>query len=411
MAVTRGQAHVERPRPFGLASLLGTAGVDGYDSFNPAQPHVAHGPLDRVAGLAAVPELQGPDALIRVWRDLTVSAWPSTAMPSARSFQARPDELSAAFETGFTLYFRSVETNVPALVPLARRLEDDLCLPAGTVTCEAFASTVGAGAKMHFDPNATFNVQILGRKTWRIAENRAVTYPHTGFAVGDDPDEGLARYAHAPFPVAMPDDAVAFDASPGSVVYIPHGYWHATEARELSFAVLFTVVQENWASLLTRHIATQLRAGEAWREIPIGLRSPDFWDQRGADVSRLLDDLKRRVARMTPGDVIAALGGPSALRYRVRDGVTIEVSSTGDPDNQTWTLVLSHDGKRAAREIPAALAAVCGWIASCGGAFTGQALVRSLDAVDPEFVVRTLSELHARGVLQVVRRHADASDG
>jgi hypothetical protein len=149
---------------FGLGAMLGSAGVSGFHAFDPLQSYVCHGPLQRLAGLAKIPELQHPEALIKAWRGFKVSAWPSAPMQSQRSFHVLPEQLESAFKYGFTLYFRLLETNVPALIPLLRQLESDLCLATGTITCEAFASRAGTGARMHFDPNMTFNIQVVGQR-------------------------------------------------------------------------------------------------------------------------------------------------------------------------------------------------------------------------------------------------------
>jgi hypothetical protein len=316
-----------------------------------------------------------------------------------------PEQLDAAFQCGFTLYFRSVEANIPGLLPLARLLERDLHMAPNTITCEAFASRAGAGANMHFDPNMTFNIQILGRKIWRIAENETVAKPHTSWSVGDEPGSDLIRYARGPFPTSMPDTALTFEAEPGTVVYVPHGHWHATKASEVSFAVLFTVRQDNWLSLITKMISARLRDREIWREIPIGLRASEYWKSHRAAVSSLLNDLAGTIGSICPEDIMSDLGGPLVLRYRVRHRTGFKVSRTGEPSQKTWSLTLSQDGRSASRKIAPRLAAVCRWIAARQDAFTGEAAVKSLRAVDPDFVLTTLSELHARGVLEVASEY------
>jgi hypothetical protein len=382
-----------------------------FGSFDPARTYVARGPLQRLTGLAGLPELQDPGALIRAWRVSAVSAWPSAPMRAPGSMEVFPGQLEAAFGCGFTLYFRSVETNVPELVPLMRQLERDLFLVPGTITCEAFASSAGGGARMHFDPNMTFNVQMLGNKTWRIAENRTVVNAHTGFAAGGEPGRDLLKYAQGSFPTEMPADATTFETEPGSVVYVPHGSWHETRTSGVSFAVLFTVCQENWASLITRHLAARLRDRPAWREIPIGLQSAGFWCSCRGLVSELLADLGRTVGSITSDDVMATLGGPAVLTYRIRDGVRLKVSRAGGPGNPKWALTLSQGGQSGSRPIPPELATVCRWIASHRRGFTGADAVAGLAAADPAFVLKAIGELHARGILAIETRDDRGTNG
>lgn len=186
-------------------------------------------------------------------------------------------------------------------------------------------------------------------------------------------------------------DAVTFQTEPGSVVYVPHGHWHATEASELSLAVLFTVNQEDWVSMITKKISAQLRQREAWREIPIGIRNPNFWRSRHAFVSELLADLKATADLITPDDLMSKFGGPFVLRYRVRDGIRLKVSSSGKNNKRAWILTISVDGKSASREIPPQLAKVCKWVIDNKLPFTGKAAIKALPTVDPEFIRKLLA--------------------
>ena len=70
------------------------------------------------------------------------------------------------------------------------------------------------------------------------------------------------------------------------------------------------------------------------REIPIGMRAPEFWKSRDAFVSELLTDLKRTVDSITPSDVRSTLGGPFVLRYKVRDGTKFKVSRTDERNDR-----------------------------------------------------------------------------
>jgi hypothetical protein len=385
---------------FGLAALLSAAGVVDFETFDPERPYLSSGPLQRLGGLARLSELQDPGALFRAWRVSPVRAWPAGGT-RAGPIEVAPSELEAAFQSGLTLYFRSVETNVPQLGPLARELERDLFLRPGTMTCEAFASSAGGGARMHFDPNMAFNVQMMGAKTWRIARNTTVANAHMGFVAGGEPDGDLLRYAAGDFPTEMPPDAMTFETDPGSVVYVPHGSWHATETTEVSLALLFVVSQDTWVSLVTRRLAALLRDRPAWREIPIGLQSPAFWRGRRGLVSELLCDLERTVASITAEDMMRTLGGPAVLTYRLQEGVGLKVSRSRDSG---WTLTLSQGGRVGSRPIPPELAMVCRWISNRKRRFTGAEAVARLPSSDPGFVLKAIDGLRDRDILVVEAR-------
>jgi ribosomal protein L16 Arg81 hydroxylase len=83
---------------------------------------------------------------------------------------------------------------------------------------------------MHFDLDYNFNLQIAGRKQWKMAPNDLVINPissHHATVGGAFICETGCR-----LPSEMPEDAQTFVAQPGNVVYVPRGTWHATFTTE-----------------------------------------------------------------------------------------------------------------------------------------------------------------------------------
>jgi 50S ribosomal protein L16 3-hydroxylase len=267
-------------KTFGLAELLHPLSIDVFMSkYWQKQPYVHHGSLERFRGIAAIPALRSIEAILKVWRG-TAEAWAprDTKNPV---MTAEADQLSDFFDSGYTLYLSHVEEQIPELKPLARRLELDLGLRDDEVFFEAFVSK-GAGSAVHFDPNVTINIQLIGAKQWRIAENKHLKHPHAGWNVGTDVDEEMKAYARLPFPSRMPRGSRKFEARQGTLVYLHPGYWHSTVNHEPSLSLLYTVNPPSWADLLVEEIKAQLNAVEDARELAFGLGSTSGREERAA---------------------------------------------------------------------------------------------------------------------------------
>lgn len=155
-------------RTFGLAELLHPLSTREFMAkYWQKQPYVRHGSPQRFHEIAEIPALRSIEAILEVWHD-TAEAWAprDTKNPLIK---AEAHQLSDFFESGYTLYLSHVEEHVPALVPFARRLELDLGLRGDEVFFEAFVSK-GAGSEVHFDPNVTINIQLIGSKQWQSKE-------------------------------------------------------------------------------------------------------------------------------------------------------------------------------------------------------------------------------------------------
>src|SRR6185436_14529580 len=231
------------------------------------KPYVSHGSLSRFVGLSAIPELRSIDALLKLWRG-QAEAWAprGTGNPV---ITAEAHQLSLFFDSGYTLYLTRVEQYVPALEPFARRMEIELGLRVGEIYFEAFVSQ-GTGSVLHFDPNVTINIQMIGSKKWWMAENKHIVHPHMGWAVGTEIDEQMLQYSRQPFPTKMPRGAASFEAREGTLVYLHPGYWHSTRNHEPSLSLLYTINPLSWADLLVDELKCQLQRVADSRELAFG---------------------------------------------------------------------------------------------------------------------------------------------
>jgi 50S ribosomal protein L16 3-hydroxylase len=300
-------------KTFGLAELLHPLSTRVFMAkYWQKQPYVRHGSLQRFSAIAKIPALRSIDAILEVWRG-TADAW---APRDTRNpvITAEAHQLSDFYESGYTLYLSHVEAHVPALEPFARRLELDLGLRGDEVFFEAFVSK-GAGSAVHFDPNVTINIQLVGSKQWRMAENTHLRHPHAGWNVGSEVDDEMKAYARQPFPSKMPRGSRSFEARQGTLVYLHPGYWHSTVNHEPSLSLLYTVDPFSWADLLGDEIKAHLNTVDDARELAFGLGSTDGQDRKRQRLKKLLQEVRNAADRMSVDRLLAKWGASQTASF------------------------------------------------------------------------------------------------
>lgn len=394
----RGSRTKRLKRPgLGLAELVHPLSPEVFLSdYWQQKPYVCHGALDRFAGLAAIQELRSIEALLETWRG-SAEAWAprGTGNPV---ITAEWHQLSVFFDSGYTLYLSRVEQHVPDLVPFARRMELELGMRVGEIYFEAFISQ-GAGSVVHFDPNVTINIQLLGSKKWWMAENEHLVNPHLGWAVGTEIDEQMLQYSRQPLPTRMPRGATSFEARPGTLVYLHPGYWHSTNNHEPSLSLLYTINPPSWTELLVDEIRGQLQRIDDARELAFGLGSAAGYRDKRQRLETLIREIAGAAAQMDPDALLAKWGGSLAALFERNPGVDVRVEAVGRR-GAAWRAVITRPGRKT-RTIDLSIEArpVVRWITARHGPFRGHEAAAKIRGTSPARVVEILDELEAAGVI------------
>jgi 50S ribosomal protein L16 3-hydroxylase len=387
-------------KTFGLAELLHPLSIDVFMSkYWQKQPYVHHGSLERFRGIAAIPALRSIEAILKVWRG-TAEAWAprDTKNPV---MTAEADQLSDFFDSGYTLYLSHVEEQIPELKPLARRLELDLGLRDDEVFFEAFVSK-GAGSAVHFDPNVTINIQLIGAKQWRIAENKHLKHPHAGWNVGTDVDEEMKAYARLPFPSRMPRGSRKFEARQGTLVYLHPGYWHSTVNHEPSLSLLYTVNPPSWADLLVEEIKAQLNAVEDARELAFGLGSTSGRDRKSERLTKLVQEVRNAADRMSPNGLLAKWGSSLTASFQRRPSLRYHTRVIESPGGKKVVLTTKSGRKTRRTELPFGEASALRYIFR-RRRFYGHEVASAIKQTSAEHLTEIVERLHKAGLITKAR--------
>lgn len=271
-----------------LAALVHPRSIaEFFEAYANHEPFVVQGNHEHTAPLLSLSLLGSLDALLRSW-PASIQAHLPDVRDESSSIETTAKDARKLFDNGIGLLFNDAHLIAPLLSEWLEHLRRDLGLPALTIgRCLIYATPDGGGTAPHFDQNINFVFQVHGTKRWTLAPNRHVAHPLCRHTIGQPTEPELATYMESPMPTSMPDDARAIELKPGSLLFVPRGYWHETVAEGEALALNFTLTAPTWLDLFTAALRGRLALSPAWRETADGVSDP----ARRAAAARRLDDL------------------------------------------------------------------------------------------------------------------------
>jgi 50S ribosomal protein L16 3-hydroxylase len=298
--------------PPGLAALIHPLPVpDFLAEYWPGEPLVVHGLKDSVKALTGIPFLESLDVLLKSWPSPVQAHLPEVA-DEASSIDASPQDARKLFENKMGLLFNDAQRYSPVLSQWLAALHRDLGLPAMTHgRCMMYATPKGKGTAPHFDQNVNFVLQLHGTKKWWIAPNEHVENPMQRHTLGQPLDPELEPYTVTPLPARMPVPNQEILLEPGSLLFVPRGYWHSTLGESDALSLNFTYNQPTWIDLLTVALKSRLSLSSDWRELADGVSSADADRREIAELKfdALLAELVEDLPNWNASDILGATEG------------------------------------------------------------------------------------------------------
>ncbi len=178
--------------------------------------------LDTLRTIAAHPKSKIQRSRQGVW-------WPDESRPVY-------EELVRSLDEGWTIFVRHAERFDEALARLAADFQQAFAAP---IDVHFFCTPPGThGFGWHYDVEDVFILQTQGAKQYRLRKNTVNPWP----LVETTPDD-LSYEAERSLPMECLLRA-------GDWLYIPPGYWHATQADELSMSLSVGVMSPTAIDLL-----------------------------------------------------------------------------------------------------------------------------------------------------------------
>ncbi len=272
-------------RPLGLSQLLAPLGLKRFfaEHWQQRPLRLALPPDIFQNILAAVGPLEIPRMVPLAARGC--QAWLNNRYVAHSVFTVDAAEAQEFYDAGATLYFLDVP-----LPSLTNAVADSLGAPRDRVLASLFLTPPNAGAAPHFDKNENFTVQLTGRKRWHVGDAPALKNAPEGHIcgrpLGAPLDELRAQVVDPP--------RSWIELAAGSLLYVPRGVVHGTEAGEASWSLNLSYTRLMWVELICEELKYELAKLPEWRESVAGVGTgSDKEAQRMNPVPGLIAQLQK----------------------------------------------------------------------------------------------------------------------
>ncbi|WP_447650502.1 JmjC domain-containing protein [Pseudomonas abietaniphila] len=342
-----------------LDQLFGKTGAT-FDGISfPSMVRVDHGDLQRLPDLFRHPVISDLEQLADRYRGRLSFG---RGLRSPKTFDSHANAASL-LQLGLTVFFQDVAGSVPGSAAFLRQLENELGVTPGSARLSAFASPGDDGVSCHYDAEEVISIQLLGHKTFHVAPMTQIENPY-GAQFGPDmvAVENLYEQAREGFPA--PDDAafVTHDMAPGSVLYLPRGTWHRTEAREPSLSLSIVIRPPVLADALLGWLKPWLLGDSRWRAPVYGERAA-----HEKALKPLLAELAQRLSEGAETPILSWNAGPSVENSELLNVPSSRISwqTTASSRARIEVRALDQDWRERVTldtEIPVALLPALAWI-------------------------------------------------
>lgn len=216
--------------------------------------------------LGQMPFLDSLEDLLKHW-PASIQVHLPDLRDEASSLDTDAQHAKSFYDQGMSLLFNNAQMLSPMLEEWLQEIRKELGLSALTYGRNLiYATPDGSGTAPHFDQNINFVLQLKGTKRWTVAANHTLMNPMTRHTMGQPVEPEMMSYMDQSMPTEMPEDVQHFELTPGSLLFVPRGCWHATEAEGDALALNFTFTAPTWIDLFSAALRSRLLQSPDWRE-------------------------------------------------------------------------------------------------------------------------------------------------
>ena len=269
-------------------------------------PLVIHDLGESIRELTALPFLASLETLLASWPKKVDAYLPGIA-DEDNAIEITTGEALTHFENGRGLLFNDINSISPVLERWLESLKYELGLSSLTYARNlVYATPAGKGTAPHFDQNINFVLQLHGIKKWWVAPNQHVEGPMSRHTIGLPLDPELSSYIKRAMPEQFPDNGTAFILKPGSLLFVPRGAWHTTEALTDALSLNFTFSAPTWIDIVTAALRGRLAQSSEWRETANFVTDKERAHEAMEKLDALLADLAQDVPSWNAADILGA---------------------------------------------------------------------------------------------------------
>ncbi len=333
-----------------LDTLLKPLDTDRFFSdYWPDRTYASHGKPARLPALFRSDVLADFSNLAREYRGRLLI---TRGRNSPYMIPADSSSAEALFGMGLTVYMDDIAPLLPAAADALAELEADFGIAPGTARIGAFASPTADGVAPHYDVEDVISIQLQGTKKFYVAPVEEVPYPAgMQYSPGDDPEDELYPQISGAFPDWHDVKFDCVEMKPGSVLFMPRGTWHKTEAEGPSLAVSIILRPPPAVDTVVEQLRWLLLQQPEWRKPLYGAYGNGRQRQAALqDAEKLLQTLPSLAQRIDGDALQLALADANGRlqqlapgsRLRRQPNARVEITD-GNPASVVRVLVNSDD--------------------------------------------------------------------
>ncbi len=270
------------------------------------EPFIVHNNDNLMKSISDLSFLNSLDSMLQSWPS-TIQAHLPDLRDESSSISTSAQDAKKLHNNGMGLLFNEVQSISPFLSLWLENIRMDLGLSnLSYKRCLVYSTPNGKGTSPHFDQNINFVCQIKGTKVWHLAPNQHIQNPLTRHSMGTEPDSEMVGYLERNLPTKMPTDSQTVTLQPGSMLFVPRGYWHSTEATSDALALNFTFTATTWIDLFTTALRSRLSLSPEWRATANGVSDPKRLSMAEEELETLLYSIIEDLPNWNAQDIINA---------------------------------------------------------------------------------------------------------
>ena len=311
---------------------------------------------------------------------------------------------------GLTTQFFNLFPSIPGARPVRARLAEELGVAPSAVRISAWISPHSKGIEPHYDETDTIIVQLAGEKAYRIGPNASMRDPMRAWSRRQPFDLlDAVAFEDGMAPKGYPADLEEVVLKPGSVLFLPRGYWHATKASGESYSLSIRLDPPIGMDTLLRQLGYFLARDPAWRRPLHGAwGKPEARNAARMFMQDLVTRLGETLPRLSADAILASAADEPDLAFLY---VTPET-----PMLRPWTKAFSVETKPAVCSVsirdsfagvtekldfPPTCGPTLEWLARVDGYFRVRDVENRSD-LPADAVRRILRELVSKGAIRLV---------
>jgi len=363
-----------------LQSMLGDEVLPQLIKSWPDKCFNAHGPLNRLPEPFSDNILSSITTLTAAYQGGLLEF--DSSKEKNKMYRSADGTASEVMKRGATAYLDDVSPLLNQADTFVNALEQELNIKSGSTRLTIFLSAAGSGAPVHYDALDVISIQLVGSKKFFTSPLQQIRFPYDRqYSEGGLPFTALYPQISQGYPSCQNQRFEQVDMLPGSILFMPRGTWHYTEAEEDSMSMSIVLNPPTQVDHLLSQLKITLLQDAAWRAPCYGLGN------KGSIDTKLYGKLPNKIYKLTksyqnPDSPLWIFHKDS--RYLRNPGIEAQITSS-EGYYQVEYPKLGEKGITGTvkREVSKDIAGVFHWIMRQGGPFTVGECKKNSPTVSP----------------------------